>query len=109
MRNEYDGAVANSLSTSVDSEIRPSRVRNDHRWLCMQLVPGTLVVRRWIHNQTPPVIKGAEKADESGMTYRLTPQIPLWLFKGYSFNMEIMLMYLSSLERHFPNLLINDM
>lgn len=39
----------------------------------------------------------------------LAATIPPWFIKDYPFNMEITLMYLSELERHFPNLLINEM
>jgi len=39
----------------------------------------------------------------------LAAAIPQWFIKDYSFNMEITLMYLSELERHLPNLLINEM
>lgn len=35
--------------------------------------------------------------------------IPPWLIKDHFFNMEITLMYLSELERHLPNFLINEM
>lgn len=39
----------------------------------------------------------------------LAATAPRWFIKDYSFNMEITLMYLSELERHLPNLLINEM
>ena len=49
------------------------------------------------------------KAPALARRHILPATAPWWFIKDYSFNMEITLMYLSELERHLPNLLVNEM